>query len=125
MFYQKAAVMGTLVLKPCSQCLSTIAYPIQAKCGQSHVLHGFLLVKFWNCQSYITCVLKKWGNSNFYNIHPGYKILLSIIQVSHILHLLQVHTIHLKFLPLVLLQKYAKTRSQLWHHASVLHQQEL
>ncbi len=45
-FYQKEAVMGALC---------TIAHPIQAQCGQSYVQHGFREVKFWNCQSHITC----------------------------------------------------------------------
>ena len=31
--------------------LSMPAHPIQAHCVQSHVQHGFRLVKFWNCQS--------------------------------------------------------------------------
>ena len=50
MFYQKAAVMDTLVLKPCSLGLYA---PLRIHPSGS----GLLLVKFWNCQSHITCKL--------------------------------------------------------------------
>ena len=52
-FYQKAAVMDTLVLKPCPLRLYA---PLRIHPSGS----GLLLVKFWNCQSHITCEISNF-----------------------------------------------------------------
>ena len=59
MFYQKAAVMDTLVLKPC---ILRLYAPLRIH-SSANVL---LMVNIWNCQRQDTCVIKKWGNSNIF-----------------------------------------------------------
>jgi len=48
MFYQKAAVMDTLVLK---SCLLRLYAPLRIHPSENVLL----LVKLWNCQSHIIC----------------------------------------------------------------------
>jgi hypothetical protein len=68
MFYHKAAVWGALVLKSGFQCLietfisikhlrfyAPLRIPYKRNAAKPCLQHGFLLVKFWNCQSHITC----------------------------------------------------------------------
>ena len=64
-FYQKAAVMDTLVLKPCPLRLYA---PLRIHPSGS----GLLLVKFWNCQSHITCEI-----SNF-QIHVNHILFMDV-----------------------------------------------
>ena len=52
-FYQKAAVMDTLVLKPCPLRLYA---PLRIHPSGS----GLPGVKFWNCQSHITCEISNF-----------------------------------------------------------------
>jgi len=62
MFYQKAAVMNTLGLKSRIQCFCEtlgLYAPLRihpsAMRAKPCCKHGFSMVKFWNCQSHITC----------------------------------------------------------------------